>query len=446
MKKTLKSSIAVTLIFAFLLSACKETPREQIRSSTIPSSKISDEISEQNISDISESVSSENPIRLVTHDVEFSDRTTGNENGYYYLEKGDGVSANLRYIDYASGQDIFLSSRPEGNHFTPEDESYVSSIAGFGEAFPIGNALYLVRSGAPSYKDLLGQDAMAAIFRMDLNGSQRTQIYTGMANEVLQSTMASDGKSLFWVSQRTEMENDSPIQKRYLVQMDIQTGETKDLSELTNSSWLIGAADGVLIFHSIYAETGTAAGIPEMTHEIFAYSFETEALSVLQTWPQQETASTHVFNNSLVTASLLSRTVLVRELSSEQNLVTYQFPDSVSEDLSGFWFETCRDGRYAFWDYSAEQLHVLNLSTGEWNSVTLTYDDPDKLELRPVEIYAENTTQFLVCYDKEIVERHYSNLEGTISTLQRTQPCFALIDKEDYWNSIPNYQVIVFNE
>lgn len=48
--------------------------------------------------------------------------------------------------------------------------------------------------------------------------------------------------------------------------MDIQTGETKDLSELTNSSWLIGAADGVLIFHSIYAETGTAAGIPEMTH------------------------------------------------------------------------------------------------------------------------------------------------------------------------------------
>ena len=137
---------------------------------------------------------------------------------------------------------------------------------------------------------------------------------------------------------------------------------------------------------------------------------------------------------------------MVRDLSSEQNLVTYQFPDSVSEDLSGFWFETCRDGRYAFWDYSAEQLHVLNLSTGEWNSVTLTYDDPDKLELRPVEIYAENTTQFLVCYDKEIVERHYSNLEGTISTLQRTQPCFALIDKEDYWNSIPNYQVIVFNE
>lgn len=62
-------------------------------------------------------------------------------------------------------------------------------------------------------------------------------------------------KVYFWVSQRTEMENDSPIQKRYLVQMDIQTGETKDLSELTNSSWLIGAADGVLIFHSIYAET-----------------------------------------------------------------------------------------------------------------------------------------------------------------------------------------------
>ena len=59
----------------------------------------------------------------------------------------DAVNANLRYIDYATAQDIYLSSRPEANHLTPEDDSYIPSAAGLGIAFPVGDSLFLLRTG-----------------------------------------------------------------------------------------------------------------------------------------------------------------------------------------------------------------------------------------------------------------------------------------------------------
>ena len=96
------------------------------------------------------------PLRLMTDDEEFTGRTVGSADGYYYVDRGSGVAANLRYIDYATGQDVFLSSRPGGDHFSPEDESFLSSAAGSALACPAGDALYLVRTGAPGAAS--GQD------------------------------------------------------------------------------------------------------------------------------------------------------------------------------------------------------------------------------------------------------------------------------------------------
>lgn len=98
-----------------------------------------------------------------------------------------------------------------------------------------------------------------------------------------------------------------------------------------------------------------------------------------------------------------------------------------------------------FWDYEHETLSAIDLETGEWKTVTLTYQDPEKQEARPVEIYAETETDFLVCYDKQTVMKQSINLAGVLDQSESVQPCFALIAKEDYWNSVPNFQKITFN-
>ena len=85
-------------------------------------------------------------------------------------------------------------------------------------------------------------------------------------------------------------------------------------------------------------------------------------------------------------------------------------------------------------------------TAGTWSAVALEYMDPVKDDPRPVEIYAETATQFLVCRDQKSVTRRYFDPDtGTPYETERVQPVFALISKEDYWAGVPNYRDIYFN-
>lgn len=437
--------IALLLGALFLLAACG-APQAGGQPASAAGAPASSAVQPSGEADTIPDASEGEPLRLVTGDENFSSRkTTGNENGYYYVDQSDGINANLRYIDYATAQDIYLSSRPEANHLTPEDDSYISSVAGLGLAFPAGDSLFLLRAGAPMYADQFGQDALAAVFRMELDGSGRRQIYTGSGDEILLSGVAADDASLYLVSQRVQEDADSPMLCGYLVRIDQRTGEAEDLCQLSSSAFLIGAGDGLLVFHNIVDTE--QEGVLSRAHEIFVYDVASGTLSTLQTWSKDLAAVVAVWDDRLITASPLSRTVSVRALRAEEAAAEYPLPDTVSADLQRFLFPSCHDGRFLFWDYLAQTIRVLNLSTGEWSDIALKYTDPVKDDPRPAEIYAETATHFLVCCDKKTVTRRYVDPDaGTVYEAERVQPIFALIAKEDYWAGVPNYTPVAFVE
>lgn len=404
-------------------------------------------------------------LRLVTSDENFSSRkTTGNENGYYYVDRSAGVNANLRYIDYATAQDIYLSSRPEANHLTQEDDSYLSSVAGLGIAFPVGDSLFLLRTGEPLDADEIGRDALAAVFRMELDGTGRRQIYTGGGDEILLSTAAADEKDLYLIAQRTVEEEGVPTQYGYLLRIDQRTGETKELCQFSPSAFLIGAGDGLLVFHNII-DTRQENTISR-THEIFGYDVTSGTLSTIETWSQDPGTAAVVYDGMLITASPLARTVRVRALrageaaadeaadeaaadkaAADEAAAEYPLPDSLPADFGRLSYASCRDGHFLFWDDSTQTTYALDLATGEWSGVALKYTDPVKDDPRPVEIYAETAAQFLVCRDRaSVTRRFYDPDTGTPYEIERNQPVFALIAKEDYWAGVPNYQEIRFND
>lgn len=391
-------------------------------------------------------VSGTEALRLVTSDERSSSRkTTGNENGYYYVDRSSGINANLRYIDYATAQDIYLSSRPEANHLTSEDDSYISSVAGLGILFPVGDSLFLLRAGAPMYADQFGQDALAAVFRMELDGSNRQQIYTGGGDEILLSTAAADEKYLYLISQQIIGDEDSPEQYGHLLRVDQRTGEATELCRFSPNAFLIGAKDGLLVFHNIV--NTEQEGAVSRSHEIFCYDIASGTLSTIQTWSKDPGTVALVSDGLLVTASPLARTVSVRALRAQEAAAEYPLPGSLPADFRHFLFSGCCDGRFWFWDYDSRAIHVLDLSTGEWSEIRLEYIDPTKNDPRPVEIYAQTASQFLVCRGQESVTRRFYDPEsGTPYEVERVQPVFALIAKEDYWAGVPNYQNIRFND
>lgn len=437
MKRCSKCILAASIILTAVLASCSSAPSD---------AQTSHSASQQDAGAAAAQNNTAGRLTFVTDDEEFSGRSIGNSQGYYYVDRGGGIAANLHYIDYASKQDIFLSSRPEGNHFSPDDESYVASAAGSGVVFPLEDTLYLVRSGAPDYSNEYGRDALAAVFTMNLNGSKRQELYLGSASETLLSTIAADGENLYLVSSDTQMEHEVPVQRRYLVQINRKTGEKETLTELMESAWMIGASGKYLVFHSIRAQADSEAQAPVMTHEILVYDFDAKSLSVVESWPQEQMLTVKVYNDTLVIADAVSKTLTVQELASGTIKNTFSLASHMPSQDTKLWFEECRDGKFLFWNDEQQALSAIDLETGEWKTVTLTYQDPEKEEARPVEIYAETDTDFLVCYDKQTVMKQFVDLAGVLDQRESEQPCFALIAKQDYWNSVPNFQKIAWTD
>ena len=438
-KKPLLALGLAFLMLSLLFSACgtQETPPPEQSDSTPPPPSSSEALPDGNVVEPS-------GLRFVTSAEEFDAQTVGTEDGFYYIDRSIAISANLRYIDYATAQDIYLSVHPEANHLTPEDDSYISSVAGMGEVFPDGDDLFLLRVGVMDSEEQLGKDSLPAIFRMNLDGTGREQLYSGTASEMLSTTAAVDDAYLYLISRRTETVDGTPESNSYLMRMDRETGETEDLCQIAYNARMIGASDGLLILHAISADSSEEM---RTNNEIFAYEPATGKLAVLQSWPSEERAEAWVYQGKIVTASLTAHTVTVRDVRTPQETAVYPLPDSLPEDLSGFTFSACYDGRFVFWDYAAQKLHVLDLSTGQWGDMRLSYIDPSKNNPRPVHIWAENSSHFLVCYDRQLNTRRYLNPDdGLPYEREEYAPCYALIAKEDYWNSVPNYQTVTFNE
>ena len=183
-----------------------------------------------------------------------------------------------------------------------------------------------------------------------------------------------------------------------------------------------------------------------MTHEILVYDFDAKSLSVVESWPQEQMLTVKVYNDTLVIADAVSKTLTVQELASGTVKNTFSLASHMPSQDTKLWFEECRDGKFLFWNDEQQALSAIDLETGEWKTVTLTYQDPEKEEARPVEIYAETDTDFLVCYDKQTVTKQFVDLAGVLDQRESEQPCFALIAKEDYWNSVPNFQKIAWTD
>ena len=52
----------------------------------------------------------------------------------------------------------------------------------------------------------------------------------------------------------------------------------------------------------------------------------------------------------------------------------------------------------------------------------------------------------MVYRDKQNLTRKYGTSEGSVGEYEKLCPSFALIAKEDYWNSVPNFRDVEWND
>lgn len=374
-------------------------------------------------------------VRLVTPPIQYCGEGNGNDAGFYYLDHtgNEGPSLNIRFIDYATAQDVYLSSDPSADHRTPEDPSYLESLSGGGTVFPAGDRLYVLQTGEPG-----------VIYQMNLDGSERRQLYKGADSEMLNTAAAFDGASLYCTAQRVVMIENEPQLKSFLVKMDTQSGETADLCELKPNAYLIGAADSCLVLQSITEGDPSPDGLPNIIYEILLYSFETSSLEEIRSWPGDQMLDVRVYENCLITGDIYEKTVRVQRLSTGEEMAVYSIEPFISPEYTRLWGAGVRDGKYYFEDGSTGAVCYTDIFTGAQGYMTLTYDNALKGDTASCEIYAQTDTQYLVLTGYETQKRTGLDKAGTAVEVEEFRACYALIGKEDFWNSVPDYRPVTF--
>ena len=105
----------------------------------------------------------------------YADIGDSNENGMYYTKVGANGVQNIKYVDFKTHTDIFFCNRAECTHSDETCTSYLSPYAGTASPTPYGDKLYVIYYGGYGnyYYDRYGDEALARIEVMDLNGENR---------------------------------------------------------------------------------------------------------------------------------------------------------------------------------------------------------------------------------------------------------------------------------
>lgn len=356
-------------------------------------------------------------------------RGSANEAGYYYFAKDENGNSLLRFVDYATLQDVPLCSQPNCTH---SDETCPAWFA-WGGAEPSVHAaeetLYILFPGAPWESwafETYGEKALPRIEKCGLDGSERKELVRFGASEAFSSMPAADGENLYAVVTEYRSTGE-PVKK--IVTIDLAAGavsvdETVQRPELC----IVGAWGRELILQSglgYYA----------------AYNVDTKALRELPAGG----GSTGCAMGEGVLCSVDETTGAVRTVSVEDGSVT-ELPTDLLDHGSPGWLQlVCVTERGYVVQASEEEGYCNWLIDFEGRAVRQelraeSTNERDKM--RMLEIFARQKENYLVSPGRSFRAVRTPGPDGVFYGEETVDYDFALISAEDFWSSTPNYRAV----
>lgn len=122
--------------------------------------------------------------------------------GLYFVElrNDDSNGSNLLYLDYATRQAIVVCEKPDCLHNDETCTAFFPYRYGAANSCVVGNYLYIIFSGSEK------ENILPALYRIDLNGQNRTQLATLPSEFDYNNPVATDGEKLYTVCNRIEAE------------------------------------------------------------------------------------------------------------------------------------------------------------------------------------------------------------------------------------------------
>lgn len=372
-----------------------------------------------------------------------------NEGAYYIWANSQDTSGLTLYYDYASRQLVHLSNQvlPTNDE---ENPGWIADI--FGGAVPIAanGKYYVLKYGKAPMPTVQYEGSPSILLEMEPNAANRRSLT--LPNGALfqsYSGIAADGADLYLL----------------VTSFDSSTFQTTEVSlcraDFNQSKWetlctfdtqekdvtIIGVyPEGLILQRSFfpveYNDADIGEQIEHLSYEIQLYSVAGGSLYDMDfCWDQGDLS--FVLDGSVVYFVRSGETALRAYdlLEQTETVLTENILESTGAAQTGsvFLMGEMHDGRFRFsvTQNDTSTYYSYSVSDGMVLPMNLSYSYMGA-EM-PVLIVSESEQYFLVNYGMKSLQRAAYGTDGTFYTMQADEQRYALIEKSDYWNSIPNY-------
>lgn len=355
----------------------------------------------------------------------YNQQTAGTEEGCYTVLQNSTGAYNLFYIDYATKQMVYLSSNPSSMHNTEEDTSFLGESPGGASLFAAGEHLYWMILGGTFGGERVSVPAQ--IIQMDLDGSNKKVVYSLNNGEFLGNTaFAYDGSNFyFWVSAIT-------AEKNLLVSVSAKTGKSNVLAEFGGDTQcqLLGTSEDKLILRILAPKS------PE-PYVLVSISIKDGAQKELIRWKEGERTFA-VCQGDCYSFSPSDGMLYKLSMPAGEETACFKAPIPLENGEQYRLLTDTYDGHLFFLQQNTNDLFVVECDTGAARKIVLQKDGFN------ASIVAETKDSFLVFPEYKIFTFAGTAVDGTPEEQQLILPQYALMSKNNYWNSVPEYAYISY--
>ena len=377
------------------------------------------------------------------------------ETGYYRLYNRTEDGVNLCYVDFTTGQNSFVCNQPACQHAEKSCNSYFKGRS-HGILFSNMEHLYFLK-----YTD--SSENPMKLYRMNLDGSDHKLIHTFRKDEFFfmnPAYPAFDGQYIYFIITSWDDETMHNIPK--LLQINVDTGKTTALLICNQNigteegqqpyivePHLVGAHERTLYLTVSYLkETSNLTGLAgsdedaqNMLTSLLALDLNTGKIEVVDTWKNADRRY-RVQDDQMYYVDFIEKALKVWHIKTgETHVISSNLKVRNADDTI---LRSIYDGKCIVDIFNPEQQryfrYAVNLQTGEISALSLEYHEDD--ETYYVHIKLEMADSFIVIYDQKEEAHHVLHKDGTLEEVIESEPQYARIKKDDYWNNIPNYDPI----
>ncbi len=359
-------------------------------------------------------------------------------NGFYFTQIRPDGNLNIKYLDYQTHAEIFLCNKPNCAHDDDFCGSFIPSKGLVPSLAVLGDKLLVICGGINVSNP--SRDDLPHIDMMELNGENRSRVYQANAASEF-GALITDDKFFYTLETSLRGTEDAPVVTQQLIQIDLQSGGKTVLADLGQDTvYLCDTAGRTLYYYSIAPKEG-AASFSEIVMEYCRYNLDKNQFEkITENEPGTQKAMT-IANEMLFTIDAVSQQITIQGLAPESGpAVTNTL--AIDEPLSGLSIRKPVDGKILLdalvpgADGAAQSVtYVIDQNLGTLQKWPLFYQHDAVTNPVQVEIAAELPDAFLVKCGLDIVSVDYAG-EGAYTM---TNPKYATIPKQDFWNGIENY-------